>query len=43
MERQPCDTNRVPKTESFPYRPVKKLGRGYKVYESSTRNDEEAI
>jgi len=43
MEMQSCDANRVPKTRSFSYRPAKKLERGYKVYRSSIRNDEEAI
>jgi len=43
MKRQPCGTNRVPKIGSFPYRPTKKLERGYEVYGSSTRNNKEGI
>jgi len=40
MKRQSCGTNGIPKIGSFPYRPAKKLGRDYKVYGSSTRNNE---
>ena len=43
MKMQPCGANRIPKIGSFPYRPAKKLERDYKVYRSSTRNDEKVI
>jgi len=43
MERQSCGTNKVFKIRSFPYRPAKKLEGGYKVYESSIRNNKEAV
>jgi len=43
MERQPCGANGVSKIGSFPYKPAKKLKRSYKVYEGSTRNNEEAV
>jgi len=43
MERQSCGTNKVSKIKSFPYRPAKKLERGYKVYRSSTRNNKEVV
>jgi len=43
MEGQSCGTNRVSKIRSFSYRLTEKLRRSYKVYRSSTRNDEEAV
>jgi len=43
MKRQPCGTNGVSKIRSFPYKPAKKLGRSYEVYEDSTRNDKEVV
>jgi len=39
MERQPYGTNGVSKFRSFPYKSTKKLGRSYKVYGNSTRNN----
>jgi len=41
MERQPHGTNGVYKIRRFPYRPTKKLGGSYKVYEGSIKNNKE--
>jgi len=43
MERQPCSTNGVSKIRRISYRPTKKLGRGHKVNENSSKEYKEAI
>ena len=43
MEREPYGIDGVPKTRRIPHRITKKLGGSHKVYESSTRNNEEAV
>jgi len=43
MERKPYGKNRISKTRRIPHKIRKKLGGSHKNYESSTRNDEEAV
>jgi len=43
MKRQLYGIDRVSKTRRISYRTIKKLGRSYKVNESSIRNNEEAV